>query len=245
MLKSILPRPTLNHYLSVGDAGDGGDGGGGDGGAGDGGGGSGGGNADDKRFTQADLDKAASARANEAKRKAATDLAETLGVSVEEAKGIIAAHKEAQDKDRSDTDKANKAAAEAKAAADAATASANRAEAKANVTLALVKNGVKVDAIEDSLTILGDIEHDATPDEVEAKVKAFMERRPEFFGSPEDAGGDETDPTKANGGPPAPNGDPKGKPKGKGAEDKFAKGVERAKAAANGTRTYAFLESGS
>jgi hypothetical protein len=231
LIKSLLPPNYSNHLCSVEDGGEGGEGGGSGGAppAGDapkpdadkGG---------DKTFTQADVDKAASARAAEAKRKATSDLAEQLGVSVDEAKKIIAASKSAEDAQKTEAQRAKEAADAAKLEADAAKAEAAAERMAARIERALLKNHVRDDCLDDSLALLK-VDADASPEEITAAVAAFAERRPEFFGTADEGESKRT---------PAP-GDPKGKPTPKKAEDAWARGEERAKRSASATG-YPILE---
>lgn len=216
LTKRLLPPSYSAHLCSVED-----DGGGE--------GGSGGGTSlvdppkpdddkgDEKMFTQADVDKAASARAAEAKRKATSDLAESLGVSVDEAKKIIAASKASEDAQKTEAQKAKEAADAARAEADTEKASAAAERMAARIERELFKNHVKDDCLGDSLALLK-VDADASPEEIIAAVKTFSERRPEFFGA-EEGEGKRT----------PPPGDPKGKPTPKKTEDAFARGEERAK----------------
>lgn len=229
LTKSLLPPSYSDHLCSFNEEGDGG------------GGGSEGdppkadppkddaGKANEKTFTQADVDKAASARAAEAKRKATSDLAEQLGVSVDEAKKIIAAHQSAEDAQKTEAQRAKEAADQAKAEADAAKAEAAAERQAARVERALIKDHVRDDCLEDSLSLLK-VAPEATPEELTAAIEAFKERRPEFF----DANGE--DPKRT-----PPPGDPKGKPAPKKAEDAWARGEERAKRSA-GSTGYPILE---
>jgi colicin import membrane protein len=231
MLSKYL-LPDLSHLFSVEDAGgEGGSGGGGtpppapDEGkpAGDGG-------ENEKTFTQADVDKAASARAAEARRKATADLAEQLGVSVEEAKKIIAASKSAEESQKTEAQRAKEAADQAKREAEEAKAEAARERQAAQVERALIKSRVRDDCLEDSLALLK-VDAEASPEEITAAVEAFTQRRPEFFDTDSGDGSRRT----------PPPGDPKGKPAPKKAEDAFARGEERAKQMRNSTG-YPILE---
>jgi hypothetical protein len=229
LIKNLLPPSYLSHLCSVEDGGDGGE----DGGSG--GGGAPAPKADDdkggeKTFTQADVDKAASARASEARRKATSDLAEQLGVSLDEAKKIIAASKSAEDAQKTEAQRAKEAADQAKAEADQAKAEAALERQAARIERALIKDHVRDDCLEDSLALMK-VDAEATPEELTAAVQAFKERRPEFFEA--EGGGD---PKRT-----PPPGDPKGKPTGKKAEDAFARGEERAKATV-GQSGYPILE---
>jgi hypothetical protein len=230
--KSLLPPSYSAHLCSVEDGGAGGE----DGGAGGGGGGTPPPEAkpdadkgNEKTFTQADVDKAASAQAAEAKRKATADLAEQLGVTVDEAKKIIAAHQSAEESQKTEAQRAKEAADAAKAEADEAKAEAARERQAAKIERALIKDHIRDDCLEDSLALLK-VDADASPEEFTAAIAAFKERRPEFF----EATGEESKRTP-------PPGDPKGKPAGKKPEDAYARGEERAKRSV-GTSGYAILE---
>jgi hypothetical protein len=183
---------------------------------------------DEKSFSQADVDKAASARAAEAKRKASSDLADQLGVSVDEAKKIIAASKASEDAQKTEAQKAKEAADAARLEADADKAEAAAERMAARIERALLKSHVRDDCLDDSLALLK-VDADASPEEITAAVTAFAERRPEFFGATDE------------GGSRRPPGDPKGKPAPKKAEDAFARGEERAKRTQTSSR-YPILE---
>jgi hypothetical protein len=229
LTKSLLPS-YFSHLCSVEDGGEGGEGG------------SGGGappaetpkaDADkggEKTFTQADVDKAASARAAEAKRKATSDLAEQLGVSVDEAKKIIAASKASEEAQKTEAQRAKEAADQAKAEADEAKAEAARERQAARIERALIKDHIRDDCLEDSLALLN-VAPEATPEELTAAIEAFKERRPEFFEATDEGGTNRR----------TPPGDPKGKPTPKKPEDAWARGEERAKRSAS-TSGYPILE---
>lgn len=246
MFGSIVNRPTyLDHLFSSDPAGDpaGGGGGGGGGAGGDGGGNGNDGNGGDadRRFTQSDVDRAASARAAEAKRKAESDLAQQLGVSVDDAKKIIAAHQAQDDKDKTDAQRAREAADAEKAAAEQAKRDATAERTAAQVERALIKSKVKDDALTDA-AVLANVAPGATDDEIGEAVKGLVQRRPEFFDAAagDGSGGDGAGAGGQGGGPPAgdPAGRPAGAPKG---QDAYTRGLERAKQL-GGPATYAVLE---
>ena len=243
--RHLLPnmRPIIDTYFSLNGEGEGGGGSGG-GNGGEGGGGTGGAPEpkndpepkDEKTFTQADLDRAASARANEAKRKAERDLADSLGVSIEEAKRILKEHADKADLEKSEAQRSKEAADKAKAEADQAKADAAKERMSAKVERALIRSHVRDDRVDQSL-LLVTVAPDATDEEIAAAVATFKGTTPEFFSEDEGGNGGGT------GGKPAVPGDPKGKPAPKRTEDGYTRGVERAKKqTGGGDGTYPILQ---
>ena len=104
-----LPSDYLRIFYDA-DPGGGGGAPGGDGGAGGGapagGAPAGGGEGDEPKFTQAEVDRMMGRTRNEARTAAANELAESLGVSVDEAKAIIEAKRQADDAAKDETTKA-------------------------------------------------------------------------------------------------------------------------------------------
>lgn len=238
----------------------GGSGGGGEGGnsGGDGGGNSGGGSSGgdgggagggERTLTQADVDRIVSQRVNETKTATERQVAESLGVSIDEAKRIIAEAKEQEDAQKTEAQRAREAADAEKAAAaeEKKTAASDRHAAK--VERALLRAGVtdeddeKLDKRLTRLSRLIDVEVGADEAAIKAAVDALKVEEPALFGTPAGEGGGDNGEPKGVKPPKAPGSDPKGSPPPpKQSEDAFSRGAERAKGYAS-PRTYPILES--
>lgn len=218
------------------------------------GGGSGGtepnssGGAEGKTFTQEQLnrflakEKAQGKAAGKA--EAENALAETLGVSVEEAKAIIAKNKETEDSKKSEADKDREKAAKVLADAEKAQAEAKAEQHVARIERALAVAGFVTDETDDGkkksnrVQRLVTAEVGASYDDVLADVQSVKSDFPELFGTKAEGAGKE----KPKGGK-LPNSDPAGKPgKPNGGEDKFAAGQKRFEENAAKNRGYNPLE---
>lgn len=168
-------------------------------------------------LTQADLDRASA----DAKKAAAAELAEALGVPLAEAKKIIADRRAADDAQKTEAQRATEAAQERERQADARERSAAARERAADLRSALVEAKVKGDRSANAAKlILADLADDADGAAIAAAVKKFAEDTPEWFG---DAGP-----------PPPPGSDPAGRgPAGGqgGQKTGIEAGRERARAA--------------
>jgi hypothetical protein len=217
--------PLLPVYAGEDGGGGGGDGGAGGGGQGDPAGGAGGGDGG-KTFTQDDLNRIATREKAEGRKAALAEVAEQLGVSVDDAKALLAKAKADEDKTKSEADKEREKAAKERedAARDREAAKGEVHQARlerafAREGLDLTDDGAKAGRVLRMVTV----EAGATYDEVLADVQTIKKDFPGLFG--EDAGGDGKGKRKA------PGSDPKGAPpKPTGGEDKFSAGGERAKA---------------
>lgn len=168
----------------------------------------------EKTFTQADLDKHAGRRAAEAKRAAATELAEQLGVSPAEAKKIIEQHQASAEAAKTDVQKAKEAEAAANARADAAEAASAEAKFEGRIKDQLLAAGVltgldpaKPEDREAATKRLArarrllDLAPESTDDEIAAKVTEIQTDVPGLFGA---LGGTPGAPSGVTpGGPPA------------------------------------------
>lgn len=173
---------------------------------------------DDKRFTQADLDKAAAAARREGKRSAAEDLAKELGISVEDAKKVIADAKKAEDEKKDEATKAREAADAEKAAAEREKTEAAKERHAVKVERALLKAGIDPDKTE-RVAKLVEVEVGAEADEIETAVETLKSDIPTLFAETDE----ETEDDKPTGS------DPKGKqPKPKGGDDAIERGRKRA-----------------
>lgn len=230
-MNTLLKRQTnpWRHFLLDGDAGDGGgggDAGGDDGGGGDSGGGTTGGEGG-KTFTQDELNARAGQARAEGRKAAEKTLADQLGVSVEEAKAIIARAKEKDDAEKSDAQKAAEAAdAREKVAAEKETAATQRVH-DADVRDALRDEGVDKDKLA-KVAKLVEVEVGADEATIKAAVAVTKKDFPELFGEAKSGGSPDSDPGKSD-----------GKKKGAG-DDAMTRGRERAKAEAK-TAEYPIL----
>ena len=161
-------------------------------------------------FTQEQVTAAATKAAKEAERKARqashTEIAASLGVTVDEAKAIIAKAKADEEANATELDRARKAQAEAEAQVAAVTA-------RATATTALVAAGVQATVIDDALRLI-----DTGADDLTTEIDGLKTRLPALF-TPADNGAPP---------PPAPHLRPATPPTGTGGG---ASPQERAKAA--------------
>lgn len=131
-------------------------------------------------FTQEQVTAAATKAAKEAERRARQnaqqELADALGVPVDQAKAIIAAHNAAEEANATELDKARKAQAEAEARAAQLEAAAAQATATTNATTALVAAGVQPGVIADAIRLI-----DTAADDLSAEVEALKGRLPALF----------------------------------------------------------------
>jgi DNA-binding transcriptional MerR regulator len=128
-----------------------------------------------------------------AKTKAAQDLATDLGMTLEEAKALIKAQKDATDKDLTEAQKARrdadaeKTAAEKErqtAKAEVFATRAERALVRAGVALPSVADdpdGKKADAVMDRVSKMLTVGVDATPEQIAEDVKTLKTTFPQLF----------------------------------------------------------------
>lgn len=192
-----------------------------------GGGGAGAGGGSEKLLTQAEVNAIATREKQQGKAAAERELAEALGVPLEEAKAIIKQSKEAADAKKSEADKDREAAAREKQEAETEKAAAKKETHQARLERAFDKVGVdladdKEKAKNERLLRLVTAEVGASYEDVLNEVKQIQKDFPGLFG--ESGGGSSRK---------APNGDPAGTPpKPTGAEDKYEAGRKRAQARA-------------
>lgn len=131
-------------------------------------------------FTQEQVTAAATKAAKEAERKARqashTEIAASLGVTVDEAKAIIAKAKADEEANATELDRARKAQAEAEAKAAQAEAQVAAVTARATATTALVAAGVQAAVIDDALRLI-----DTDADDIAGEVTALAARLPALF----------------------------------------------------------------
>lgn len=178
-----------------------------------------------KTFTQAELDRTAGRARTEARKAAENALAEQLGVSVDEAKTIIANAKAIEDGKKSDADKALDAARTAQAAADAARAEAAAERLAAKVERKLTAAGVPESALTRAVRTLA-LDPDADDDAITAEIEALQADVPALFATSDDTGDGKTKTPP----PPAPGGTGARPPAGgQAAKTALEKGAERAR----------------
>lgn len=194
-------------------------------------------------ITQERVDEIVRSRVAETKRSTSESLAKELGVDIETAKSIIADHNKRVEGEKSEAQKARDAADAEKAAAETEKSTAAKDRHDAKVERALVRLApefkdtkeksadAQLDQWISRVTRLVDVEVGADVAAIATAVQALKGEMPQLFADA-DAG-------KGKGAPPS---DPAGTPpKGKGAEDAYARGQERAKQLGQAS-TYAVLE---
>lgn len=178
----------------------------------------------EKTLTQTEVNAIAAREKNEGKAAAQRELAEQLGVSIEDAKAIIKRSQEVEDGKKSEADKDREAAAKEKQAAEADRAAAKKEVHEARLERAFAKEGfdTEADAAKAArLLRMVTVEPGATYEDVLKDVQAVKADFPALFGDAVTG-----EPKKK-----APNGDPKGNPpKPTGGEDKYDAGAKRAQA---------------
>lgn len=185
----------------------------------DDGGGGGDGGDPPKTFTQAELDKLAGRRAAEAKKAAAKEIADQLGVTVDQAKKIIADAQAADDAKKTDTDRALEAAKAAQAEAEQARADAARERFAAKVERRLTAAGVPEAALARAARLIT-VDPDADDDALAADIDALKADLPALF---QPAANDDS----SAGGKPKPPPSTGAKPPAGGTGTKTAKDLAR------------------
>jgi len=174
-----------------------------------------------KTFSQDDLNNVSTRSRDEGKRQGKTEaeqqVATDLGVSVEEAKRIIAESKRRSDEQKSEAERAKDAAdAEKKAAADEKKAAASERH-DTKLERFLLRAGVEAKLLARALRSLNEVEIGADDAVIEKAVGDLKKDVPGLFGEADKE--------------PAPEGDP-GKPPAKpstGGKSKIDEGRERAR----------------
>jgi hypothetical protein len=180
------------------------------------------GGTEDKTFTQADLNRIATREKAEGKAAAEKAIAESLGVSIEDAKAIIAASKEAEDKKKSEADKDREAAAKERTEAEKVRKDAAKELHEARVRTAFAAAGFTGDddALKRVLPMVT-VAEGASSEDIAADVKELKKTlNPDLFGAKKGGAG----------GGRLPGGDPKGgTPPPAGGEDAMTRGAQRFK----------------
>lgn len=198
-------------------AGGNGEGGGEGGGEGEGSGTDGGaGSGEDKVFTQEELNRIAAREKAQGRAAAEKQLAEDLGVDIEEAKAIITAHREQEEAQKTEHQKAMDAAAEKQRKAEEAAANAAKVTHDATIERMLVRAGANPDLLDRAARSMA-LEVGADEATVNAEIDKLKDEVPSFFGG---------------GRTPPPSSTPGGSPPSGGQKIKTAmeRGAERAKA---------------
>jgi hypothetical protein len=177
----------------------------------------------EKTLTQSEVNVIAAREKAEGKRAAEASIAESLGVTIEEAKTILAKHKETEDAKKTEADKAKEAADREKASATTEKSAAAKEIHETRLERAFRKEGLDLDSSDDKtkrVLRMVTVEPGASYEDVLKDVQSVKADFPALF--------DEQDPKDPK--RRAPSSDPKGKPpKQTGTEDSFARGAERAK----------------
>lgn len=148
--------------------------------------------ASEKKFTQKELADKAAEEKRQGQRKATRDLMERFGFeTVEEAEAFIKERREADDKAKTDADKAAEAAAKEKTASEKARRDAEAEKRNASIERALVRLGVDTGDEDDDddegdlpdavILLARDLDDEADTDDIRTAAKALKERRPELF----------------------------------------------------------------
>lgn len=214
-----------------------GKGGNGDGKGGDGkgdppkgeGGGSGDGNGDEpKTFTQNQLSSMLAREKSQGREAAMREASEQLGVTIEEAKSIIDAAREAEDAKKSEADRAREKADRERAEAEAEKETTARERYETRVERAAIRAGVDPED-EDRLSAvlrLTDAKTGDDTDTISTAVADVKEKFPEMFSGSGDGEG--------NGKRRTPSSDPgKQRREKRTADDAMTRGAERAKSFRN------------
>ena len=160
--------------------------------------------AADKKFTQDDLTRIATAEAAKGKRAGAAEVAAELGMTVAEAKVLIEGAKAAQEAAKTEAQKATDAATASKTASDALGVTAAATILASKVTTALVIAGIapqvdgKVNPALAMAVRLVDVPADADDAAITAAIAAVKAAAPAFFAPPvpKPDGEPQTGPTK-------------------------------------------------
>lgn len=216
---------SLPVYLAPDDGGGAGGAGGGDGGDGD----SGAAGDKDRTFTQADVDRIAGRRASEGEKAATRKLMEDLGVTdAKEAKRLLDAARAADEKNKTDLQKAQDLAAQHETSAQQSKREAAEAKLQLKIDRKLLKAGADTGRLERiSKNVFIDLPDDADDSAIDTAIEAMKSETPEWFKT--DDSGDTTKPKKTG---PAPSGkaqDGKGPKPGGTTESALDRGRERAR----------------
>lgn len=212
-----------------GAGGDGGGDPGGGGGSGDGGDGSGGSGGDGgtRTFTQDEVTRMTAREKNQGRQAAAQEIADELGMPIEEAKQVLAAARERDEAQKSEAEKARDKADRERQEAEKAKAAAARERYDARVERALIRAGIgsddtsRLERVARMVTADTEADFDAIVDEVDTLKEDF----PELFGGSGGEGGEGD-----GSGRRTPGSDPGRPPRRRqSTEDAMNRGAERAR----------------
>lgn len=175
-----------------------------------------GGGGSDKVFTQEEVNRMMAREKSQGRDAAIRDVADQLGVSVEEAKDIIQNHQQQMEAQKTEAQKAQEAADRAKAEAEAEKQLAARERHDLKVERAV---GIADPQKAAKVARMLDLEVGASDEEISAAVEATRELFPMLFEQGQGGGG-----RKLPDSDPGPS--PKPKPSG---EDGYSRGADRAK----------------
>jgi len=139
--------------------------------------------SDEAKFTQADLDKHIATARSQAKRAAAKELEDQLGISASEARAVIAAKNKADQDAMSEADRIK---AEAKAAKDEADADRKAARAErfnARLERKLTAAGIPEAALTRAVRLV-DLDHEADDEAITAEIETLKGEVPGLFEQP-------------------------------------------------------------
>lgn len=141
------------------------------------------------KFRQEDVDKYAGTARKEGKQAAERELSDSLGVSPDEAKKIIADHKEREEAQRSELDKANDRIKKLEEQGESTSKAANERIKKTELKLALRNADINPERL-DMAVRLADLDKLTINDEgavegMEDSVKAVSDASPEWFAAPD------------------------------------------------------------
>jgi len=168
------------------------------------------------KFTQADLNRLLAREKSDGKRVAQAEFLQSLGVnSLDDAKAILDAAREADAKNLSEAEKAKKDAETARSKADQEAVEARQLKQAAMVERALLRAGIGVDEKDgdEQLELVARmvvVEPDATQDQVNDAVAELKKKMPQLFETnrkvpdPKTPGGDPGRQPRGAGGQPSP-----------------------------------------
>jgi hypothetical protein len=139
-----------------------------------------------RTFTQAELSAKAAEEKRQGERSAARKIMETLGfATIEEAEQFVKDKRAADEKVKTDAERAADEARADKLAAEKERKEAAAEKRTTRIERALVRAGATEDDLDDATLLLSNkLEDDADVDDIAAAAKALKERRPELFAAP-------------------------------------------------------------
>lgn len=183
---------------------------------GDGGEGGSGGGDEPRTFTQEEVTRMMAREKSQGREAAERALSEELGVSLDDAKSIIKAARDAEEAAKSEAQREKEAAEAARREAEAEKAAAARERHDLKVERMLgIADEAKAARVRKMLTV----EAGASDDDIQADIDSLKADFPELFTTGESGGGKRKPPSSSPPGTPPPP---------KPSEDAFSRGKERA-----------------